>query len=117
MLTGIGKPTFDQYKTNPEDFILKTARIINEQKATVIVEHLAYDPIEARYGVDIFTQEKPKENFANAIPVKRHIYDYVFTDSNAERKFVTELDTSTEVVVYLQVAENISAAFEVRISP
>jgi len=103
MLTGVQKLTFDQYKTNPEDFILKAARIINEQKATVIVEHLAYDPIEDRHSVDIFTKEKPKDNFAKAMKVDRHIYDYVFTDSSIEKKFVTELDTGVEVVVYAKL--------------
>ena len=36
-------------------------------------------------------------------PLKRHIYDYVITDSNLERRFVEELDTSTEVVVYAKL--------------
>ena len=103
ILTGINKLTFDQFKINPEDFLLKAGRIINEQKATVIVEHLAYDPIEDRHSVAIFTQEKPKESFAKAMKVDRHIYDYVFTDSTIERKFVTELDTGTDVVVYAKL--------------
>jgi|SRR6266849_6637920 len=103
ILTGIHKITFEQYKTNPEDFILKAARIINEQKATVIVEHLAYDPIEDRHSLAIFTQEKPKDSFAKAMKVDRHIYDYVFTDSKNERNFVTELDTGVEVIVYAKL--------------
>lgn len=106
ILTGVHKLTFDQFKANPEDFILKASGIINEQKATVIIEHLAYDPIEDRYGVDIFTQEKPKENFAKAMKVDRHIYDYVFTDAQNERKFVAELDTSVEVVVYAKLPKS-----------
>ena len=106
ILTGVQKVTFDQYKTNPEDFILKAALIINEQKATVIVEHLAYDPIEDRHSVAIFTQEKPKDSFAKALKVDRHIYDYVFTDSSIERKFVTELDTGVEVVVYAKLPKS-----------
>lgn len=108
ILTGVQKLTFDQYKTNPEDFILKAARIINEQKATVIVEHLAYDPIEDRHSVAIFTQEKPKDSFAKAMKVDRHIYDYVFTDSKNERNFVTELDTGVEVVVYAKLPKSFS---------
>ena len=103
ILQGISKPTFEQYPTNPEDFILKAARLINEQKATVIVEHLTYDPIEERHNLEIFTREKPRASFEKAVPVKRHIYDYVFTDSKNERKFVSELDTSTEVVVYAKL--------------
>jgi len=106
MLQGVGKATFGQYQTNPEDFILKAARLINEQKATVIVEHLAYDPIEDRHTLAIFTQEKPKENFSKAIKTNRHIYDYVFTDSKNERNFVKDLDTSVEVVVYAKLPKS-----------
>jgi type III restriction enzyme len=103
ILQGINVAVFSQYKTNPEDFILKSSRLINEQKATVIVEHLAYDPVDETHSSDIFTQEKPKEDFSKAIKTDRHIYDYVFTDSKNERTFVKELDTSTEVVVYAKL--------------
>src|SRR5699024_3021411 len=54
ILQGISKPSFDQYPMNPEDFIIKAARLINEQKATVIVEHLTYDPLEERHDLEIF---------------------------------------------------------------
>ncbi len=104
ILQGMTSDTFDQYKTNPEDFIAKTARLINEQKATVIVEHLAYDTLSETYGLDIFTQDKSKQDMSNAgDPLKHHIYDYVFTDSGVEREFVKQLDTSEEVVVYAKL--------------
>ena len=103
ILQGIDETVFNQYKVNPEDFILKAARLINEQKATVIVEHLTYDPVEETHNSDIFTKEKPKEDFNKAVKTERHIYDYVFTDSKNERTFVEELDTSTEVVVYAKL--------------
>ena len=57
VLQGINKAVFSQYKTNPEDFMQKAARLINEQKATVIVEHLAYDPVEDSFDLDIFTAD------------------------------------------------------------
>jgi type III restriction enzyme len=103
ILQWISKPIFDQYPTNPEDFILKAGRLINEQKATVIVEHLAYDPIDERHDLEIFTRERPKASFDKAVKANRHIYDYVFTDSKTEREFVGELDTSAEVVVYAKL--------------
>lgn len=103
ILQGINVAVFSQYKTNPEDFIAKAARLINEQKATVIVEKLSYDSVGETYDIDIFTQEKPKEDFSKAIKVDHHIYDYVFTDSKNERSFVKELDTSAEVVVYAKL--------------
>ena len=103
ILQGMNIAVFGQFKVNPEDFILKTGRIINEQKATVIVEHLAYNPVEDTHTLDIFTQEKPKEDFSKAVKADRHIYDYVFTDSKNERDFVKDLDTGTEVVVYAKL--------------
>ncbi len=106
ILQGMNLAVFGQYKVNPEDFILKAARIINEQKATVIVEHLAYDPAEDIHTLDIFTQEKPKEDFTKAIKTDRHIYDYVFTDSTNERAFVKDLDTGTEVIVYAKLPKS-----------
>jgi type III restriction enzyme len=103
ILQGIAQSTFAQYKVNPEDFLAKAARLINEQKATVIVEHLTYDMVNERYGNDIFTREKPKGDFSKAIPVNRHVYEYVFTDAENERTFVRELDSSVEVVVYAKL--------------
>jgi type III restriction enzyme len=102
ILRGINAAVFAQYKANPEDFILKSGTLINEQKATVIVEHLAYNPIEETYTSDIFTHEK-KEDFTKGFKANRHIYDYVFTDSGNERTFVGELDASAEVVVYAKL--------------
>jgi type III restriction enzyme len=103
VLQGINKAVFSQYRTNPEDFMQKTARLMNEQKATVIVEHIAYDPTGDTHTMDIFTQDKPKEDFSKAVKANHHIYDYVFTDSKNERDFVRELDASTEVVVYAKL--------------
>jgi len=104
ILTGINKATFGQFKVNPEDFISQAIGLINEQKATVIVEHLEYDSVNDEHGVDIFTQDKTKYDFSKAgDPLKRHVYDYVFTDSTIERGFVTQLDTSEEVVVYAKL--------------
>jgi len=103
ILKGIHEGTFNQYKTNPEDFIQSATRLINEQKATTVIEHLAYDPINDHHNSDIFTQEKPRESFDKAMKVDHHIYDYVFTDSKIEKEFATKLDTATEVVVYAKL--------------
>ena len=104
ILSGIQKAVFDQFKTNPENFISEAARLIQEQKATVIIEHLSYDAISETHDIDIFTDGQSKQDFSKAgEPLKRHIYDYVITDSKVERTFVTELDTSTEVVVYAKL--------------
>ena len=104
ILKGMNVAVFAQFKTNPESFIAEAIRLINEQKATVIIEHLAYDPVEDKFDLDIFTAGLTKQDFSKAgDKLKHHIYDYVLTDSNIERQFVKELDTSSEVVVYAKL--------------
>ena len=104
ILKGMNVAVFAQFKTNPESFIAEAIRLINEQKATVIIEHLAYDPVEDKFDLDIFTAGLTKQDFSKAgDKLQRHIYDYVLTDSNVERQFVKELDTSSDVVVYAKL--------------
>jgi type III restriction enzyme len=105
ILRRVSVAIFGQYRTNPEDFILKACTLINEQKATVIVEHLAYSSLDESYAIEIFTQEK-KEDLSRGFKASRHIYDYVFTDSTNERTFVGELDASAEVVVYAKLPKS-----------
>jgi type III restriction enzyme len=108
ILKGISPRVFALYRVNPEDFLRVSCRLINEQKATVIVEHLTYSAIDETYGIDIFTQEKDRKDFSKAVKTKLHIYDYVFTDSESERTFVRELDTGTDVEVYSKLPKSFS---------
>ena len=104
ILGGVRPGTFAKYRQNPEQFITQAARLINEQKATVIVEHLTYDTLEDRFDAAIFTENQTKQDFANAgEKLTKHIYDYVVTDSKVERSFVTDLDVSKEVAVYAKL--------------
>ncbi len=104
ILQGLDAAVFAQFKMNPEHFITEAIRLINEQKATVIIEHLAYDPVEDEFDLDIFTAGQTKQDFTKAGgKLRRHIYDYVLTDSTVEREFVQDLDTSSEVVVYAKL--------------
>lgn len=104
ILTKIEPAVFDQFKQNPEHFIAEASRLINEQKASMVIEQLQYDETEDSYNVDIFMASQSKQDFSKAgEKLKRHVYDYAITDSQQERKFVTELDTSDEVVVYAKL--------------
>lgn len=104
ILTGITGETFDLFRKNPEEFILKGARIINEEKATTIIERITYNPTSETYDTDIFTQNTLKGMLGeNALPVSKHVYDYVITDSKTERKFAQDMDISQEVCVYAKL--------------
>lgn len=91
------------FKNNPEEFIRKVVKIIKEQKATMIVEQIAYNRTEDTYDTTIFTQEKSRQSVDKAYPAKKHILDYVFSDSKGERDFAKDLDKADEVCVYAKL--------------
>ena len=106
ILTGIDKSVFDQFGNNPEEFIIRAANIINEQKATAIIEHITYDKLTDAFGTEIFTEPDLKKGKlgVNAMEAKRHLYDYVIYDSTNERDFATELEAhQQEVEVYVKL--------------
>ena len=103
ILGSLKASVFALYQVNPEDFLRNVTRLINEQKATVIIEHLTYSAIDEVYGVDIFTEDKERKDFSRAVKADHHIYDYVFTDSKNERDFVALLDSGTEIEVYAKL--------------
>lgn len=105
ILGGIKKEVFDQFKFNPEEFILKAGNLINEEKATVIIQHITYNKLEGRFGSDIFTEPTMKGKLGiNAIPVEKHLYDYIIFDSpTIEKNFAEKLDKSEEVSVYVKL--------------
>lgn len=107
ILQGIRIDKLYMFKNNPEEFISKVIRLINEQKANMIVEHISYDVIEGQYDSAIFTAEKSSQSFDKAFLAKKAIQDYVFTDGSAEksieRKFAEDLDAAEEVCVYAKL--------------
>ncbi|WP_160712277.1 type III restriction-modification system endonuclease [Chitinophaga solisilvae] len=104
ILTEIDPIVFSQFKKNPEHFIAEASRLIQEQKATLIIEHLSYDEIAGTHDVSIFTADRSKKDFSKATKrLKKHVYDFAITDSKVERDFAEELDASDEVVVYAKL--------------
>ncbi len=107
ILSRISPAKFYMFKANPEEFITKVIRLINDQKATMIVDHITYNVIEGKYEDEIFTAEKSKVSIDRAFRAKKHIQDYVFTDGTAdksvEQTFAEELDNADEVCVYAKM--------------
>ncbi|WP_376770487.1 restriction endonuclease [Clostridium lacusfryxellense] len=104
ILRRIEKVTFEQFHRNPEEFIIKASNLINEQKATVIIEHITYNKLEEAYSTDIFTGPTFKGRLGvNAMQAEKHLYDHIIYDSKNEKKFATELDKWEEVAVYVKL--------------
>ena len=87
--------------------------LIDEQKATMIVDHISYNLTDSKYDSDIFTAEK-NSDFSRAYRSKKNIQDYVFTDGYAkdgksiERRFAEDMDISEEVCVYAKLPKGFS---------
>ena len=106
ILQGIQPATFNQFKNNPEEFIINAAALINDEKATAIIEHITYDVIDDKYGTDVFTDPTIKGRLGvNAMKAKKHLYDHIVYDSSNEQAFATELDTNTNVAVYVKLPD------------
>lgn len=106
ILQGIQPYVFNQFKDNPEEFITKAAQLINDQKETAIIEHITYDVLDEQYGTDIFTDPTIKGKLGvNAMKAKKHLYDHIVYDSSNERDFATDLDTNTDVAVYVKLPD------------
>ena len=106
ILQGLRPDKFYMFRNNPEEFISKVTRLINEQKATMVVEHIYYDQIDGEYKEDIFTAEK-SQSLDKAFLAKKAIQDYVFTDGSAkdsiEKRFASDLEAADEVCVYAKL--------------
>ena len=107
ILTGIEKAVFEQFKFNPEEFIIKAAALINDEKATAIIQHITYNVLDEHYDTDIFTEPTIKGKLGtNAMKAQRHLYDHIVYDSTNERDFAADLDTNTNVAVYVKLPDS-----------
>ena len=106
ILKGIQPAVFSQFKDNPEEFIIKAAALINDEKATALIEHITYDVLDDHYGTDVFTDPTIKGRLGvNAMKAKKHLYDHIIYDSTGERDFAAELDINTNVAVYVKLPD------------
>jgi len=104
IMRGIDKSVFEQFANNPEEFIIRAANIINEQKATTIIQHITYDKIDSAYDTRIFTEPTMKGKLGiNAIKANKHLYDHLIYDSSNEKSFAEKIDVASEVAVYVKL--------------
>ncbi len=104
ILQGIQPSVFNQFKDNPEEFILKAGQLINDEKATSIIEHITYNVLEDKYDKSVFTDSTIKGKLnVNAMKAQRHLYDHIVYDSTNEKEFATQLDTCKDIAVYVKL--------------
>ena len=103
ILSKIEPKVFALYKYNPEEFIRRASNLINEEKATTIIDGITYNKTEDKFDNEIFTINNVDGRIGdNAFEVKKHIYDFLITDSKNEEKFAKDLENG-EVTVYAKL--------------
>ena len=108
IVAGVHPTVFAMLQNNPEEFIAKAIRLINEEKAAMIVEEITYNRTEGVYDSAIFTAEK-NSDFSRAYHVKKNVQSYLFADGYAkdgksvERRMAEKMDTADEVCVYAKL--------------
>ncbi len=105
ILKKIAWKTFEQFKLNPEEFIIKASNIINECKAVAVIEHVKYHKLNKEFKSDIFSSTTLKGKLGeNAIESQKSLYDLVVVDSKGiEMNFAKDLEERNEVAVYTKL--------------
>lgn len=105
ILTGIKPTTFHQFKLNPEEFIIKVGKLINEVKAVAVVKHIEYHKMDDSFDESIFTENTIRGVLGeNAIESVKSLYDLVVVDSvSTEKPFAEQLEIQDDVVVYTKL--------------
>ncbi len=105
ILKGIKYEKFGMFKENPEDFIIKAANLINEQKALSVVEKIQYNKSDMTFDTAIFSESIIRGVIGDdAIESKKSLFDIVVCDSRqTEVNFAKELEHSDDVEVYAKL--------------
>ncbi len=108
ILTRIQPDIFKQFSYNPEEFIIRATELINEQKASSIIQHITYNKLEECYDSSIFADAKLKGQMGvNVMSAERHLYDHILFDSKTEQKFAEDLEShKNEVAVYVKLPKS-----------
>lgn len=105
ILKNISPQKFILIRKNPEEFISKCSKLINEVKASLIINNIVYHKTEEKHDIHtVFTNDR----FAtrSSVSLKKHIYDFLTSDSNIESEFAEALENSSEVVVYAKLPKS-----------
>lgn len=102
ILKGIGMKAL-LFKNNPEEFIRNVVKAIRDEKATMIIDHITYNPSKSDpYDSTIFVPER-RLNINKAVELSKHITPYVAYDSDGERDFANSLQSATEVLIFAKL--------------
>ena len=105
ILQGIEPAVFKLFASNPEEFIREAIKLIDEQKASTIIEHITYDKLNEEWSAEeIFVDPTITGEYGkNVVDAKKHLFDKLRYDSSVEKALGEELDTADNVELYVKL--------------
>ncbi len=97
----------EDFKYNPEEFLVQVAKIINDTKKQFMTDSIRYEKSSEHYVAsdifddeDLFAYEKNTLIPANA---NKTLFDRIIFDSTVEKEFAKEADADDRVILYAKL--------------
>lgn len=105
ILQKIEPAVFKLFSINPEEFIREAVKLIDEQKASTIIEHITYDTLDEIWNAEeIFVDTTIGGEYGkNVADAKKHLFDKLRYDSSTEKQLGEDLDTADTVEMYVKL--------------
>jgi type III restriction enzyme len=105
ILQKIEPAVFKLFSINPEEFIREAVKLIDEQKASTIIEHITYDTLDETWNAEeIFVDTTIGGEYGkNVADAKKHLFDKLRYDSSVEKQLGEDLDTADMVEMYVKL--------------
>lgn len=105
ILQKIELAVFKLFSINPEEFIREAVKLIDEQKASTIIEHITYDTLDETWNAEeIFIDTTIGGEYGkNVADAKKHLFDKLRYDSSVEKQLGEDLDTADTVEMYVKL--------------
>src|SRR5690554_812076 len=105
VLKAIKQEKFLLLRKNQKKLIANCAKLINKVKARIIINNIVYTkPKDRNNEQTLLTNDKYSMRQSDTL--KKHIYDYLTTDSGVETRFAEALENSVEVSVYAKLPKS-----------
>jgi type III restriction enzyme len=105
ILSRIEQVVFNLFSANPEEFIREAIKLIDEQKASTIIEHITYNKLNERWSAEeIFVDPTITGEYGkNVIDAKKHLFDKVRYDSTIEKDLASDMDIAENIELYIKL--------------
>ena len=95
-----------EFFNNPQRFMDAVAPILKYELHRLLVDGIKYERIADGPGAEwemLLFKNEELINYLTALQVKKSVYEYVVYDSEVEREFAKQLDTSADIKLFVKL--------------